>query len=139
MKNNFLLLLLAVCITAASCAQKVTVPEPVTKAFNAKFPGATNVKWGKESTKEYEAEFKLNNVDIAANFSADGSWVVTETTINSADLPAAVTNAAQTKYPGAVYSLIEKVEKPNKTYFEIEVKVNNKKKEVEITSDGKLM
>jgi hypothetical protein len=127
------------CITAAACSQKLKVPETVTKAFNAKFPGAAGVKWGKENAKEYEAEFKLNNTAISANFGLEGSWKETETTINSTDLPAAVMNAIKTKYPEGIITLAEKVEKPDRTYYEIIVKLNNKKKEVEIMPDGKFM
>jgi hypothetical protein len=127
------------CITAITFAQKTIVPEAVKKAFNARFPGAANVKWGKEGPKEYEAEFKLNNVAIAANFGSTGNWVVTETTIKAAELPAAVTSAINTKYPGSVITLVEKVEKPDKTYYEIVTKANNKKKTVEVMPDGKFM
>ena len=42
-------------------------------------PAATDVKWGKESAKEYEAEFRLNGNNVSANFGSDGAWVETET------------------------------------------------------------
>jgi len=74
----------------AGCSQKINVPAAVTKAFNSRYPGATNVKWGKENAKEFEAEFKLNGDNVSANFGADGSWVETETVIKVTDLPAAV-------------------------------------------------
>lgn len=138
MKNNFFILLLSMCITTAACSQ-LKVSETVKKAFDAKFPGATEVKWGKENAKEYEAEFKLNNTAISANFGLDGSWKETETTIKTTDLPVAVMDAIKKRYPGAVITLAEKVEMPDKTYYETIVKVNNKKKEVEITPDGKFM
>ena len=139
MKNSFFIALLCAGFSITSCAQKVNVPEKVSKAFAAKFPGATDVKWGKENSKEYEAEFKLNSTAISANFGVEGDWKETETTIKSADLPAAVTSAINTKYPGAVITLAEKVEKPDKTYYETMIKVNNKKKEIEVTPDGKFI
>jgi hypothetical protein len=139
MKNNLFILLLSLGIATATMGQKTNVPEAVSKAFNSKFPGATEVKWGKENAKEYEAEFKLKNTAISANFGTDGSWKETETTINASDLPVAVTKAIQTKYPGAVINLAEKVEKPEKTYYETVIKVNNKKKEIEISAEGKIM
>ena len=136
------LLLITGCVFAlvtTSYSQKINVPPAVTKAFNSKYPGATDVKWGKENAKEYEAEFKLNNTAISANFGTDGSWKETETTIKSSELPEAVTKAIQTKYPGAVINLAEKVEKPEKTYYETVIKINNKKKEIEILPDGKFI
>jgi hypothetical protein len=137
MKKIFSLLLLYVCTAAAIYAQKVNVPAAVTNAFTAKFPGAKNVKWGKESAKEYEAEFKLNNTNVSANFGTDGSWTETETRIPVADLPAAVSKAINTKYPGAGITMAEKVEKPgNKILYEVNIKVKDKKKELEIDGEG---
>src|SRR4051812_10101149 len=119
MKKVFYLPLLCLFITVAACAQKINVPAAVSNAFKSKFPNATNVKWGKESAKEFEAEFKLNGTSISANFNTDGSWVETETVIKTADLPAAVTNAVKKKYPGAAITMAEKLEMPgNKLLYE---------------------
>ena len=122
------------------CSQKITekdLPAPVKTAFNNKFPGATDIKWRKESAKEYEAEFKLNNTNVSANFKTDGTWTETETTISSSELPAAVTNVVNTKYSGAVYGRTEKIEKPGaKILYEVNITVNGKKKELELNPDG---
>lgn len=127
-------------IATTSCSQKINVPPAVTKAFNGKYPHATNVKWGKESAKEFEAEFKLNGANVSANFGLDGSWKETETTINEGELPPAVTNALNTKYPWAIISLAEKIEKPlNKIFYEVNIKVNGKKKELELDADGRFV
>jgi hypothetical protein len=137
MKKILSWLLLYACMAAATYAQKPNVPVAVTNAFNAKFPGATDLKWEKENSKELEANFKLNNTTVSANFGLDGSWVETETTIPAAELPAAVTNAVNIKYPGAVYFLTERIEKPgNEICYEVNIKVNGKKKELELTADG---
>ncbi|HET6994032.1 MAG TPA: PepSY-like domain-containing protein [Chitinophagaceae bacterium] len=139
MKAIVVISLLVVIFATSACAQKLKVPEAVSKAFTAKFPGATDIKWGKESAKEYEAEFKLNNSAVSANFGLDGSWKETETTIKAADLPTPVVNAIKAKYPAGVITLAEKVEKPDKTYYETVVQSNGKKKEVEISADGKIL
>ncbi|TMI61509.1 MAG: hypothetical protein E6H07_18470 [Bacteroidetes bacterium] len=123
-------------------SQKITekdVPAPVKTAFNNKFPGATDIKWEKENKKELEANFKMNNADVSANFGLDGAWVETETTIPSSELPAAVTNTVNTKYPGAVYGRTEKIEKPGgRILYEVNITVNNKKKELELNPDGSI-
>ena len=121
------------------CSQKITekdIPAPVKTAFSNKFPTATNVKWEKENKTELEANFKINNTDVSANFSLDGSWVETETTIPANELPAAVTNTVNTKYPGAVYGRTEKIEKPGKTLYEVNITVKGKKKELELDPNG---
>lgn len=137
MKKVFSWVLLYVCIASTACAQKINVPPAVTKAFNSKFPGAKDIKWGKESAKEYEAEFKLNGTNVSANFGMDGSWVETETVIRIVDLPAPVTAAVSKKYPGSVITLAEKLEMPGgKVLYEATFKVNGKRKSVELNADG---
>jgi len=122
------------------CSQKVNekdVPGAVKTAFTNKFSGASDVKWEKENKTELEATFKINNNDVSANFKLDGSWVETETTIPFNQLPAAVTNAVNTKFPGAVYGRTEKIEKPgNKIFYEVNITLNGKKKELELDPNG---
>lgn len=139
MKQFILIVCSTLFIATIGCSQKLKVPAAVTTAFNSKFPGASGVKWEKENSKELEANFKLNNTDVSANFMLDGTWVETETTIPSSELPAAVTNAVNTKYPGAVYSLVEKIEKPGKILYEVNIKVKGKKKELELDGNGNIV
>ena len=91
MKKIFSMLVPVVIITMTCSAQTKNIPKAVIDALATKFPGATNVKWGKESAKEYEAEFNINDKSVSANFGIDGSWVETETVIKVSDLPVAVT------------------------------------------------
>ena len=133
MKNNIIVLILAITATLSCTSKPIKVPDAVKAAFATRFPTATKVEWGKESANEYEAEFKFNNTDVAANFGKDGSWVVTETVIPESELPEAVKVAVNTKYPGAAITLVEKTEKPgDKIIYEVAVKVNGKKETVDI-------
>jgi hypothetical protein len=137
MKNIFIVLTAAITVGLSANCQGLKVPDAVKNAFTAKYPNATNVKWGKENAKEYEAGFKLNNNSVSANFGMGGNWVETESVIPVADLPAVVTAAVNTKYPGAVMTLAEKTEQPvNKILYEVTVKVNGKKKSLELYPDG---
>src|SRR6185503_7141999 len=138
MKKNFSFSVAFFLLTLASWGQP-KVPDAVKTAFNNKFPAAAEVKWEKESKTELEANFKLNNTDVSANFKLDGTWVETETTIPASDLPPAVSNAVNTKYPGAVYERTEKIEKPGgKILYEVNITVKGKKKELELNPDGSL-
>jgi hypothetical protein len=137
MKNIFIVLTMAITISRSVNGQGLKVPQAVKNAFAAKFPAATNISWGKENAKEYEAEFKLNNNSVSANFGMDGSWVETESMIPVTDLPATVTSAIQTKYPGASITHAEKTEQPgNKVFYEVALSVNGKKKSMELNADG---
>ena len=136
------ILIITYCIFAIAitgCSQKINVPAAVSNAFNSRYPGATNVKWGKESAKEFEAEFKFNGDNVSANFGTDGTWVETETMIKVADLPAAVVAAINKNYPGAVIRTAEKLEAPgDKLLYETVIKVKGKKKTLEMKADGSL-
>ncbi len=123
-------------ISTACQAQKLKVPEKVQTAFAKKFPGATQVKWGKENAKEYEAEFKLNQKPVSANFDVSGNWKETESVIESNSLPAPVISAIKKKYPSGKIILAEQTEQPGKTLYEVTVNVNGKKKSIEMNADG---
>jgi len=139
------LVALAICMVSfatVSCSQKINekdVPASVKNAFNNKFPEASAIKWEKENKKELEANFKMNNTDVSANFGLDGSWVETETTIPVTELPAPVTNVVNSKYPGAIYRRTEKIEKPGgKILYEVNITFKGKKKELELNPDGSI-
>jgi hypothetical protein len=53
------------------------VPAAVTTSFNEKYPGAENVEWEMDG-QNYEAEFKLNNEKVAAEFSPEGAFIKEE-------------------------------------------------------------
>ena len=126
-------------ISLAACAQGIKVPEAVKTAFANKFPGAT-AEWGKENSKEYEAEFKLNGKSASANFLTDGSWVETEAEISMTDVPAAVKTAVEKKYPGAVISKVYKIDNSKGALtYEAEIKTGGKKKEVVLKADGTII
>lgn len=134
------ILLLLISSIASGQGKSIAVPDAVKSAFHAKFPNATNVTWGKENKYEYEAEFNTGNTSVAANFKADGSWVVTETTVPATDLPVKVSAAVTNKYAGGIITGAEKIEKPgDNIYYEIIVVSSGKKKEVNISTGGKLI
>ncbi len=99
-----------------------TPPAAVLNAFKTKFPNATEVKWGMENKTEYEAEFTLDGKKISANFKTDGSWVETETGVAQKDLPAGVMDYINKNYAGAKVNETAKIEMPDKTVYEVEVK-----------------
>lgn len=125
-----------VCLSVTAAGQGIAVPEAVKAAFKAKFPAATNVKWGKENATEYEAEFKSGTSNVSANFKKDGSWVETETSVPAASLPQAVTAAILKKYPGSTVLRAEQLDQPGKSLFEVLIKTGGKNKEAEILPDG---
>lgn len=71
-----------VCFIISSCNDKKIsasdVPKPAVSAFNAKYPEAKDVSWiteKKDNKTLYEAQFKLNDKKVEAEFDADGNFV----------------------------------------------------------------
>ena len=137
MKN---LILISSLMISSSSLFAGTPTTAVEKSFQQKFPSAKNVSWGKENAKEWEAEFKLNDTKISANFLLDGTWVETETEIPVTQLPPAVATSIKKQYPDWQITEADKMESRTKgNFYEADIKMGLKKKEVEIKEDGTLM
>jgi hypothetical protein len=137
MKKIFILQLL---FATMSMQAQTKAPVAVRDAFSKQFSDAKNVKWGRENAKEYEANFKLNGVNMSANYDLQGNWKETETEIAINDLPEAVVKSINAKYPGATISGADKIEKADgKIIYEADIKVNGNKKEIELFADGKFV
>lgn len=114
-----------------------TPPEAVKKAFEKKFPDVTKVKWGKENSKTWEAEFTVNSTKLSANFSSDGTWEETESEIPVTQLPSAVTASIEKQYPKWKISGAAKIEYSNRDiHYEADLISGRKKKEVVYKEDG---
>ncbi|MBS1916336.1 MAG: PepSY-like domain-containing protein [Bacteroidetes bacterium] len=137
MKNSFFFFFL---VPAIATQAQTKAPNAVTTAFSTQFPNSTNVHWGKENAKEYEANFKLNGINMSANYDLNGNLKETETEIAVKDLPEAVIKSIKTKYPNAIISGADRIEKAGgKIIYEADIKLNKKKKEIELYEDGRFM
>ncbi len=108
-------------------AQKSKVPETVTTAFADKYPNAKNVEWEyDEEDGEWEGEFKMDKMEYEAEFDADGNWLETECEIEAAELAKPVLESVneKNKLSGSSIIRIEKKERPDGIYYEIESQAN---------------
>lgn len=122
----------------AASAQKVKeaeVPKAVVTSFQTHFKGAKADAWDKEKNGEFEAEFKMNKVEMSANFSADGKLMETEEEIATATLPKSATEYITKNYAGIKIEEAAKItDSTGKITYEAEVKKG--KEEIELLFDA---
>ena len=112
------------------------VPASVRKAFQVKFPEVTKVEWKLKSDKNYEAEFTLKDVEVAAKFDDKGKWLETETAIEQSSLPKEVVATIAKEYKG--YKIIEtqKVERAGDKPVLFEVHLENAREILKVQLEG---
>jgi hypothetical protein len=124
------------------------LPQAVVQAVKTRFPDARMKSAGKETEAgqtvfEVTITNKGQNIDVT--LSPAGTIVEIEKQIQASDLPRAVTEALQQKYPGARYEIIEEIIKVKDgkeclEYYEVLLQTAQKKKlEVAATPAGKLI
>tara|TARA_A100000171_G_scaffold53024_1_gene75504 strand:- start:6423 stop:6896 length:474 start_codon:yes stop_codon:yes gene_type:complete len=136
MKVKQTMIVLALLLANLACAQ-VEAPKAVQDAFKAKFTNAKSVEWEMEEEGEYEANFKMNKVEMSANFKSDGTWLETETEIKEKNLPEAVKATLKAKYDGYEVEETTKIEKPNGVVqYEAEIEKDEETLEVIFNANG---
>lgn len=140
MKNLILVFAAALFVSITACAQTPkNLPAKVKTAFDLKFPDAQKVKWSKENTNEWEAEFTFNDKEYSANYNSSGTWMETEYSVAASKIPASVTKTLLKEFPG--YKLLESdiSETAKGKVYEFDIKYGNSKMEVAINADGTLV
>ena len=124
------------------------IPKAVMDALKAKFPRAKIDKWTKENEKGkvvYDIEFKQDGRKAEADIEEDGTIQNFEQEFDAKDLPKAVTEAVEKKYPKAkMKEVMEITEIKDKKEvhggFEIVLETADKKEvELTIAKDGKIL
>jgi hypothetical protein len=128
-------------LAGATLAQPLAadkVPANVRDAFRSKFPGVSQVEWKRKSDKNYEAEFTLKGVEVAAKFDAEGKWLETETAIEPSALTKEVRATLAKDYKD--YKIIEtqKVERAHdkSTLFEVHLENADEILKVQLEANG---
>jgi hypothetical protein len=139
MKTKILVLIsIFICVSAFS--QGIKLPKAVSESFKKLYPNATEVKWEKEGSNEYEAIFKNGETKVSIAMDKKGNLNETETVIKINDLPNGVTKYIEENYKGFTVEVVEKTEdNKGKITYEVQVKKDKVKKEVKFDKDGKLL
>jgi len=142
MKTTILICLVSLVYGFANAQQikEAEVPDAVKKSFAQKFKNAKEVKWSKENSTEFEAEFKVGKQEQSSNFDNSGKWLVTETEIKTSELPEAVQTAISKEFAGYKIEEAENAETSDRgNFYEVELKNGKVKYEVQISGDGKVL
>ncbi len=135
MKNIFFLV--ACMLLSAATIHAIEVPDVVETAFAKQFPTAKKVKWEKETSELFEAEFLLDGKELSAVYKADGTWQETETEIQVAELPQAVLAQLKKTHPEAKIKEAAKIQRAdNSVVYEAEIKVGRKETDLLFDANG---
>ena len=138
MKTSIITVAVIILSMNTASAQKIKeaeVPKAVVTSFQTHFKGAKAEAWDKEKNGEFEAEFKMNKVEMSANFSADGKLMETEEEIATTTLPKIATEYVTKNYAGIKIEEAAKItDSTGKVTYEAEVKKG--KEEIELLFDA---
>jgi hypothetical protein len=116
------------------------VPLAVKQSFSKSFPKSKEVKWSKENSEEFEAEFKNEGKEMSANFSITGILRSTEMEIRKGDLPKAVQAAISKEFGGYKIKEVERSETHGKgEVFETELEKGSFMWEVQFDMNGTIL
>ena len=117
--------------------KEIEVPDIVKKSFVRKYPNEKKEKWNIDRNDNYEAKFKEGGETFKADFTPDGTWIETETSLKKKDLPKAVKEAIKDKYDGVKIVEIERTDHYQKgIFYDVEFKKNGKKFDIEFNAEG---
>jgi len=108
MRRSFQFLPMTLILSGTALAQIITakqVPPVVKENFQAKFPAIKRVQWKFKADRNFEAEFALKGIEIAAKFDSTGKWLETESAAIRSRVPAAVLDTINEYFKG--YKIVE--------------------------------
>jgi len=139
MKRRSILLSIAFLTAFFACQNtaKSQTPQSVKDTFQAKYPGENDPDWEVDSNGNYESHFKIDGIKYRADFSPNGEWIETETSIKKKDLPIPIREAIKNDYSNEDISEIEKVDSALKgEFYDVEFKRKGKNMDVEFRASG---
>ena len=123
---------------------KHQVPKAVLEAFEKAYPNAKEVEFEQEMIEGkavYEVEYKENGREYEILYDSNGTVLQIEETLDVKALPAPIIQAITKAYPQATIEDAERVMKPDGTVtvYEVEIKTEGKKLELELDANGKIL
>ena len=123
--------------TSVISAQNIEVPKEVKKTFSKKYPNISDVKWSKENSDAFEAEFNLNGTKTSVVIKEEGNIEETESAINIKDLPQNVVPYIKDNYAGYTITETAKIVDENgNVFFEAEISKEKTSKDLLFDTKG---
>ncbi|MEQ1842216.1 MAG: PepSY-like domain-containing protein, partial [Verrucomicrobiales bacterium] len=98
-------------------------PQVVEQAFANKYPGVGMPQWEIDAHGQWEARFEKDGTTLRADFTDQGTWIQTEQSIESQQLPGPVRSVIETRFGGEKLVEVEAVDSPKfGHYFDVEFK-----------------
>ncbi len=91
--------------TCLSLSAQESAPEDVAAAFRSKYPKAKNVEWVKTGDSQWQAEFVASDREVRVVFDEAGTWLGSQTEIDTKKAPEAVQKTVAEKYKG--YEIVD--------------------------------
>lgn len=107
MKLINLLLLVVVCVMSTA-AQQLKIPETVLKSQRQKYPLNKVLQWQQESDL-YVAQMEIIEVSYWSSYKEDGSWVSTESIIETSELPQEISSFLSINFSDQNITLASKI------------------------------
>ncbi|HEV7682212.1 MAG TPA: PepSY-like domain-containing protein [Pyrinomonadaceae bacterium] len=118
-----------------------SVPSAVINAFKSSYPNATIKGFAREKENGkifYEIESKDGAVGRDVLYNADGSVAEIEETVAASDLPEAIRDSINSKYPNAVITKAEKTIQGENVGYEVIARRGKKRLALEFDANGNL-
>jgi uncharacterized membrane protein YkoI len=150
MKCTYRVLLVFVLVCSATLAMalekkakgEVVLPEAVLSAFKIAYPKA-EIKTVSRETDKGVTYYEVESVDGKQQrdilYAVDGKAAEIEETLDPATLPEVVAQTLSKKFPGAKVLKAEALTKDGQKSFEVQIRLQGKKKEVVIDASGKIV
>lgn len=132
------LFLVATTVVMAQDINSSEVPEAVTKAFNEEHPDAGDIEW-ERSMENYKVEFDIGRMEHEIWYSASGTVLQKEIEITEADLPQAIRDIINEKYPGYAVDDVEMKWQDNTTTYQVELEKGKEEWDIIFDSNGKIL
>lgn len=136
--KTFILLLFVTSITVAQDLKPAEVPEAVQNAFTSENTKATDIEWERDMDN-YKVEFDMGRMEHEIWYTAAGAIIKRENDIPKSDLPQAIRDVIESKYPGYRLDDIEMTWQDNATTYKVELEKGKEEWEVVFDADGKII